>query len=445
MVSTTPVFNLKVVLKETGLPADTLRAWERRYGLPAPQRTAGGHRLYSERDIHTIKWLIARQAEGLSISRAVDLWNEQSASGTDPLAGLTSQSLTSVQTTPSAFTPTESTLDTLRAQWVEACLNFNETAAEQTLNQAFSIFPIESVCVDVLQKGMSEIGGLWYENRASVQQEHFASGLAMRRLDALLIASPAPSRPFTVLVGCPPNEWHTFTPLMLSLFLRRRGINVIYLGANVPGTRFEETVQAVRANLVILVAQTLTSAATLRQTALALTNKKINVAYGGRIFNLRPELTSVIPGHHLGNHVGASLEEVEYILNGKRKSVQVKSPSQEYVASHQFFTSKRPDIEMTLRTFMKPLGVSSEDYQTGMSFLGDNIAAALQLGDIRYVSDEMNWIKYLLHAYAHPDQELGHFMDAYAKAIDKHINGSGRPILAWLKEEAQKLKATKPA
>ncbi len=51
MLSTTPAYNLKVVLKETGLAADTLRAWERRYGLPMPQRTAGGHRLYSQRDI----------------------------------------------------------------------------------------------------------------------------------------------------------------------------------------------------------------------------------------------------------------------------------------------------------------------------------------------------------------------------------------------------------
>lgn len=440
MVSTTPAFNLKVVLNETGLPADTLRAWERRYGLPAPQRTPGGHRLYSERDILTIKWLMARQTEGLSISRAVDLWNEQVASGSDPLAGLTSQSLTSVHTTSVPSVAADTTIDSLRAQWVAACLNFDETRAEQTLNQAFSLFPVEAVCTGILQRGMSEIGNLWYENRASVQQEHFASGLAMRRLDALLIASPPPSRPFTVLVGCPANEWHTFTTLMLALFLRRRGINVIYLGANVPVTRFEETVHAVRAHLVVLVSQTLTSAASLRQTCLALANKKINVAYGGRIFNLRPELTAVIPGHHLGQDVGIALDEVETILNGKRKPVQVKSPSQEYVASHQFFTSKRADIEMTLRTLMKPLGVSSEDYQTGTHFLGDNIAAALQLGDIRYVSDEMSWIKYLLHAYAQPEEELVHFMDAYAKAVDKHINGSGRPILLWLRDEAQKLR-----
>jgi len=441
MVSITPAYNLKVVLKETGLPADTLRAWERRYGLPAPQRTQGGHRLYSERDIHTIKWLMARQAEGLSISRAVDLWNENLASGRDPLAGLAPSTFASPLTTPAIYIPQETTLDAMRANWVAACINFNETSAEQTLNQAFSMFPVEAVCVEVLQKGMSEIGTKWYENQASVQQEHFASSLAMRRLDALLIASPVPSRQQTVLVGCPANEWHTFTPLMLSLFLRRRGFNVIYLGANVPSERFEETVHAVRANLVILVSQTLASAATLQQTALVLAGKKISVGYGGRIFNMRPEAIKHISGYHLGNDVSASLEEVEHILSGKRKAIQLQATSQEYVAAHQFFIAKRADIELTLKTLVKPLGISSESFQTGIRFLGDNIAAALQLGDMDHVSDEMDWIKFLLQAYERPDEELIDFIDAYVKAVNKHINGSGKPIFEWLKVESQKLKA----
>jgi methanogenic corrinoid protein MtbC1 len=69
-------------------------------------------------------------------------------------------------------------------------MDFSETTAEQTLNQAFSMFPVEAVCLEVLQRGMSEIGERWYQNRVSVQQEHFASALAMRRLDALLSASP---------------------------------------------------------------------------------------------------------------------------------------------------------------------------------------------------------------------------------------------------------------
>lgn len=440
MVSITPAYNLKVVLKETGLPADTLRAWERRYGLPVPQRTQGGHRLYSERDIHTIKWLMARQAEGLSISRAVDLWNENLASGLDPLAGLAPSAFTSPQTTPAIYIPQETTLDSMRANWVAACLNFSETAAEQILNQAFSMFPVEAVCVEVLQKGMSEIGKKWYENQASVQQEHFASGLAMRRLDALLISSPTPSRSQTILVGCPSNEWHTFTPLMLSLFLRRRGFNVIYLGANVPAERFEETVRAVRANLVVLVSQTLASAASLQHVALILSSKKISVGYGGRIFNMRPEIIKHISGHHLGNDVSSALEEVEHILSGKRKPIQTQLASQEYVAAHQFFTSKRADIEMTLKTLVNPLGISSESFHTSIHFLGDNITAALQLGDMNHVSDEMVWVKFLLHAYERPDEELINFMDAYAKAVNKHINGSGKPIYEWLTSETNKVR-----
>src|SRR5512142_135053 len=124
MVSTTPAFNLKVVMKETGIAADTLRAWERRYGLPIPQRSAGGHRLYSQRDIETIKWLIKRQTEGLSISRAVDLWKEQLASGSDPLAGAVPQTMI-----PASGT----SLETIRRDWLAACFQFDTVAAEQIL------------------------------------------------------------------------------------------------------------------------------------------------------------------------------------------------------------------------------------------------------------------------------------------------------------------------
>src|SRR4029453_11707160 len=70
-LSTSPVFNTKAVARETGVPADTFRAWERRYGVPRPQRTAGGHRLYSERDIAIIRWLRDRTDEGVNISHAV--------------------------------------------------------------------------------------------------------------------------------------------------------------------------------------------------------------------------------------------------------------------------------------------------------------------------------------------------------------------------------------
>jgi Predicted cobalamin binding protein len=440
MVSTTPAFNLKVVLKETGLTADTLRAWERRYGLPVPQRTAGGHRLYSQRDIETIKWLMKRQTEGLSISRAVDMWKEQLASGEDPLAGSAPATFVTASTIPAQYA-TDTTLDPLRARWIEACLNFSESSAEQTLNQAFSIFPVEAVCTEILQKGMSEIGNLWYENRASVQQEHFAAGLAMRRLDTLLSASPAPTRNLTLIVGCPPDEWHTFTPLLLSLFLRRRGLNVIYLGANVPAEQFSHTVKNTKADLVVLVAQQLVSAATLQQTALALAGQNIPVTFGGRIFNLRLSLPDSISGYFLGPELDTALEEIETVLKLKTKHFQAKAVSQVYLAAHQAYVSRRAQIELMIKETLEPLSISPEEIKTSIYFLGENITAALQLGDMSHVSTEIDWLKGLLQSHGSPEGQLIHFMQTYSQAVAKNINGQGKPIYEWLANEVEKLKA----
>jgi len=435
--SLTPTHNLKAVLKETGLAADTLRAWERRYGLPTPQRTAGGHRLYSQHDIETIKWLIQRQAGGLSISHAVDMWNEQIASGLDPLA----DSASSIFAIPEPYSAFDSTLDSFRVQWIQACLNFDEAKAEQALNQSFSLFPVEAVCVNILQKGMSEIGTLWYENDASVQQEHFASGLAMRRLDALLSATPVPTQNKAVIVGCPAEEWHTFTPLLLSLLLRRRGLRVLYLGANVPADRFAETVKDANASLVVLVAQQLISAATLQETALQLTNKKIPVAFGGRIFNIHPTLKDSIPGQFLGTDLDTALNEIDSILASNIKSKDAIAASAAYTAAHHAFQSKLAQIELTLKEHINAASLSPDNIRTGIDFLGQNITAALQLGNMSYVSTEVDWLKTMLQAHKSPPQQLIHFMETYSNAVDKNINGQGQPIFEWLASEVQKLKA----
>lgn len=441
MFSTTPAYNLKVVLKETGLAADTLRAWERRYGLPIPDRTAGGHRLYSQRDLETIKWLMKRQEEGLSISRAVDMWNEQTASGVDPLAGATSPTSASPLTVPSVAS--DSTLASLRSDWIKACMNFNETNAEQIINQAFSVFPIEVVCNDLLQKGMSEIGALWYENKLTVQQEHFASNLAIRRLDALLAAAPASTRKETILVGCPADEWHTFTPLFLSLLLRRRGYKVIYLGANVPIARFTDTVKEIKADLVILVAQQLSTAATLQETALILNNQGIPVGFGGRIFNLRMSLQEYVPGFFLGNELGMAVNEIENILNSNgRQAKRLKAVSQAYLAARQTFASNRTRIESMVKETLEPLAISPDDINTSIHFLGKNITAALQLGDMTHISAEIEWLKALLASHATHPEQLVYFMETYSNAVDKNINGQGKPIFEWFSAEVEKLKAS---
>jgi hypothetical protein len=58
-----------------------------------------------------------------------------------------------------------------------------------------------------------------------------------------------------------------------------------------------------------------------------------------------------------------------------------------------------------------------------------------------YVSAEVDWLKVLLQTHtSHPEQQLIHFMETYSHAVDKNINGQGKPIFEWFAAEVQKLK-----
>jgi len=79
-----PVYTIKTVVLETGIAPATLRAWERRYGVLSPGRSDGGYRLYSERDIATLRWLKNQVDAGVSISRAVALLEIRRQAGEAP-------------------------------------------------------------------------------------------------------------------------------------------------------------------------------------------------------------------------------------------------------------------------------------------------------------------------------------------------------------------------
>lgn len=432
-LSQTPAYNLKAVLKETGIKADVLRAWERRYGLPMPQRSGGGHRLYSQRDVETIRWLMARQAEGFSISRAVDAWREAEKGGRDPLAESRQTVGRAPVTTPISAASTS--LDAARAEWLAACLAFNEPLAEQTLNQAFALYPLETVCIDLLQKALVEIGSLWYENRASVQQEHFASALIMRRLGALLTAAAPPTRNQTVLVGCPPGEMHSFTALLLALFLRRRGLNVIYLGANVPDQRFEETVQIVRADLVVLAAQQLVTAASLKQTAASLASYGVSVAYDGRIFSLQPELQQCIAGHFLGGQLISAAENVLALLAQRLPVVQPLATDPEYHNALLAFLASRTAIDAALEAHANSLNMPLEHTVIANHFMGNNLAAVLRLGEMAYLDGEINWLTHFLRTQNIPLQFLHEYFNLYLDVLHQQLGERGGPIIGWFEHQ----------
>jgi DNA-binding transcriptional MerR regulator len=304
-----PLYNVKAIANQTGVAAATLRAWERRYGVPAPPRTHSGYRLYSARDAARVRWLKGQIENGMSISQAVQLLKAVEAQ------------LPSSNGAPPAKTPESAppaSLQRLHDEIVAAAIEFDEERIERALNEGFTLFAVEDVCLNVMQPALVTLGERWHAGEINVGVEHFTTHLMRRKLLSLIAMSPAPTREARIVSGCAPSEYHELGLLILSLFLRRAGHPLIYLGQSISITRLDETLQKVQPRLVLLSASGLVAAASLLDVAEDLQaqrkQKRWSLAYGGRIFNVLPQLQARVPGLFLGEDARIALQQIGAFL-----------------------------------------------------------------------------------------------------------------------------------
>jgi len=130
MTDATPpdLLPMRDVVSLTGINPVTLRAWERRHGLIRPQRTEGGHRLYTARDVQRIRDILRWTASGLSVSKVGDLLAAQ----------------------PEASVHQHSAFDDWRAAVVRATKAFDRPALEGIHGQLFTLLPKATVLREVL-------------------------------------------------------------------------------------------------------------------------------------------------------------------------------------------------------------------------------------------------------------------------------------------------------
>ncbi len=427
MSDTTPIFNLKAVMNEVGLSAPTLRAWELRYGLPKPQRTPGGHRLYSKQDIEMLKWLVERQKEGLSISQAVAMWKVR-ASGEQNTS-------TRIQASIADISMGEGMLDQLREKWTDACAAFDDQAANRVLDQAFVLAAPETICTEVLQKGLAHIGEGWYGGSISVQQEHFTSAIAIRRINSLLAAVAPPTQPGCILATCPPGEVHDFILLLVSYLLRRRGWDVIYLGANVPLQDLDAAINSTKPNLVISGAQTLISAASLRTMSEFLIGQGIPLAFGGWVFNQIPTAVMRISGYYLGTDL-SKVPEITEVLVKAPPSMPVTQPrSAEYSQTLSKFLQNETFIVSYVGSAMQAVSINPSHLEIANDNLTQLIYSALILGDINLLDPSASWLMGLLSNYGISTGVVEHFFTIYRQAVERYLGEGGVLIRDWLSKQ----------
>lgn len=429
-MSKIPTYSLGAVLRETNMKPDTLRAWERRYNLPQPGRSEGGHRLYTRRDIETIKWLLKQQSEGMRIGQAVKLWQHRVAQGEDPLQKNNRHEALFADVSDQA-----SLLVRFRQAWLDACLGFDEDKAEQAENEIFARLSPEKALLDVFMPSIREIGELWYTGKANVQQEHFASALLLRRLNTLISNAPSPTRPEKIIVGCPPTEEHDLSLLFLNFFLRRRGFHVIYLGRNVPEEEFKETALAIQPNLIALAAQQLSTAATLEKIAREFIDTNISVAYSGRIFTATPAIRDYIHAHFLGSQMTDVFAVIESLFKQEPKN-DFQMKANPYKKLHALFTTYRAAVHSELTRRTEQRHTFADKLNTSTTYLNENVASALYLGNLELLAPELEWVKHLLHHRQISQMRLDHYLYSYAEGVDTVFGDDGEPLSTWFREKA---------
>jgi methanogenic corrinoid protein MtbC1 len=316
--------------------------------------------------------------------------------------------------------------------WLTACLDYNEPEAELALAKALAIASPEVVCTQVLQKGLAELGEGWYAGRVSIQQEHFASALVARRLNALFSIAPTPTHSSRLLAACPPGESHDLSLLMLAFILRWQGWEVIYLGANVSLEHLDATLQATSPQLVLSVAQTLPSAASLSELAKLVNARSIPLAYGGGIFNQIPGLVERIPGHFLGRQVDTAPQRIEHLL-ASRPALPVPSPlPAPYAAALAGYRENEAQIASRVRQILRDGPISPRYIDMANTHFAPMVDAALALGEIRYLDDCSAWLNGLLENY-HLSPALSlRYYNAFRQAIQEQLGLQAEPVLAWL-------------
>ena len=220
--------------RRSGVSPELLRAWERRYGLLAPERSAGGLRLYSFDDLQRVRSMRRHLAEGLAAAEAAASAKRPVLAGPGP-AALDAQA---------AIVALTAALDL-----------FDEPAAQALLDRLLAEATLDAVLADVVVPYLHELGERWERGEASVAQEHFASAMVRGRLLGLARGWGLGVGPLALL-ACPPGERHDLGLVAFGLALRSRGFRIALLGGDTPLDTLAATARSLEPALVVLAAVT---------------------------------------------------------------------------------------------------------------------------------------------------------------------------------------------
>lgn len=224
------VLRIGELSKRSGVSPELLRAWERRYGLLHPTRSAGGLRLYSLDDLERVRLMRRHIDGGLAAAEAASLVTRA------PIAG----SGETPVPPPEAQTELAAALDA-----------FDEPAAQAVIDRQLATTTLDAFLSEVVLPYLRDLGERWERGKASVAQEHFASNVLRGRLLGLARGWGLGLGPLALL-ACLPGEQHELGLVAFGLALRARGWRIGYLGGDAPLDTVARAADDLHPDLVVL-------------------------------------------------------------------------------------------------------------------------------------------------------------------------------------------------
>jgi len=218
----------------TGVPAPTLRAWERRYGIPEPQRTASGRRIYSDAEIDLIRRVRRLTVQGIPISVAA----VRVRAAPRPRADASQE--------PDHY-------GALIDRIMNAIAAFDADRLDDELRRALLLGSSLDVYDRVMVPVMHRLGAGWKPNDPeALAQEHLTTEV-MRSVAQDLLRLSRPKHPVgTAILAAFADELHVLPLYPIAFRLAQYRIRSIVLGARTPPAAIAVAVQRARPDLVAL-------------------------------------------------------------------------------------------------------------------------------------------------------------------------------------------------
>ncbi len=220
-----PVFTVSGAARQLGIPAATLRTWERRHGIGPSGRSTGGHRRYTSDDLIRLRAMRTLVETGVPPAQAAGLAALAAGgpAGQDPAAAMASPALL-----------------------IQAAVHLDAPLLCSMLGDAFARHGVVTAWQGLAVPALRDLGANDPAVTGHGAVEHILSGSLLTTLLAVITLAPAGRTIRPVVLACGEEEQHVLPVYALHAELAGRGVDVRQLGGRVPRQALAHAVSTVR-------------------------------------------------------------------------------------------------------------------------------------------------------------------------------------------------------